>query len=156
MSIFFSNSACTQLSSFYCTSNTIMACCLSLNILGVYFKRSLSKEEVQHQLFSCTKAEIVISDAKLQYGLHWGGLNTGSLLQQDVLFQYCTKFDLQHVRPAEFCPQNDHVYVQAQLMNSYLAKPVVIFSDHHSLHVEITLASLLDVAPVFRLERYHL
>ncbi|KAJ9053105.1 hypothetical protein DSO57_1027543 [Entomophthora muscae] len=64
MSLFCFNSACTQLSLFCCTSNTIMACCLSLKILGVYFKSSLSKEKVQHQLFSCTKTDIVISDVK--------------------------------------------------------------------------------------------
>ncbi|KAJ9068659.1 hypothetical protein DSO57_1026457 [Entomophthora muscae] len=156
MALICSNSARALLSSTRCTSNTILACCASLYFLGVYFEPSLSEEEVQRQLFSYTKVDVVLGDVNIQYGPHWGGLTTGPRPRHAVVSLYCATFDLVHTKPTGFCPRNDHVYARTQLSVAYSAEPAVIASDHHCLLVEIALSHTTDAAPAFGLERYHL
>ncbi|KAJ9085580.1 hypothetical protein DSO57_1012378 [Entomophthora muscae] len=155
MALFCSNSACAQLSSTRCTSSTILACCASIYFLGVYFEPSLSEEEVQCQLFSYTKVDVVLGDVNIQYGPHWGGLTTGPCPCHAVVSLYCATFDLVHIKPTGFCPRNDHVYACTQLSVVYSAEPAVIASDHYCLLVEIAPSHTTDAAPAFRLERYH-
>ncbi|KAJ9076405.1 hypothetical protein DSO57_1026607 [Entomophthora muscae] len=65
MALFCSGSACALLSFSRCTINTILVSFASLNILGVYFEPSLSKNKVQRLLLSCTKADLVLGDVNI-------------------------------------------------------------------------------------------
>ncbi|KAJ9072081.1 hypothetical protein DSO57_1030888 [Entomophthora muscae] len=153
MALFCSNSACAQLSFTRCTSNTILACYASLYFLGVYFEPSLSEKEVQHQLFSYTKVDVVLGDVNIQYGSHWGGLTTGPRPRHAVVSLYCATFDLVHIKPIGFCPRNDHVYARAQLSVVYSAEPAVIASDHNCLLVEIAPSHTTDGSLFVRLSQ---
>ncbi|KAJ9059040.1 hypothetical protein DSO57_1006518 [Entomophthora muscae] len=156
MALFCSGPARTLLSSSCCTSNTILVSFASLNILGVYFEPSLSKNKVQRLLLSCTKADLVLGDVNIQYGAHWGGVLTGPCPCLEIMSQYCATFNLAHICPSGFLPCNDHVYACAQLVVEYLAEPAIVSTDHYALSVVISSAATSDVAPMFGLELYHL
>ncbi|KAJ9075793.1 hypothetical protein DSO57_1032319 [Entomophthora muscae] len=156
MALFCSGSARALLSSSRCTSNTILVSFASLNIIGVSFEPSLSKNKVQCLLLSCYKADLVLRDVNIQYGAHWGGVLTGPCPRLAIMSQYCTTFDLVHIRPSGFLSRNDHVYACAQLVVKYSAESAIVSTDHHALSVVISSAVTSDVALMFGLEQYHL